>query len=63
MAEVKKLVSEAEVDAAMEYINRASAFAGRVQPIPRTLMRCILEESAMERTGMRRAVAFNADKR
>jgi len=49
------LVSDAEVEAAMNFLGRASDLAGREQPIPPSLMRCILEEAAMVRTGIKRA--------
>jgi hypothetical protein len=43
----KPLVSDAEVDAAMEFLNRASDLAGRHQPIPRTIMRCGCEQQSL----------------
>lgn len=62
MAKPAPLVSDAEVDAALEFLNRASDLAGRKQPIPRTLMRCILEEAAMERVGMRSRTVPNGER-
>jgi hypothetical protein len=47
------IVSDAEVQAAKAILDRMSALAGREQPVPDTLVRIMLEEAAMVRTGMK----------
>lgn len=49
---VRPLVSDAEVAAAKDILDRMAATAGREQPVPDTLIRIMLEEAAMVRTGM-----------
>lgn len=49
----KPLVSDDEVKAAKDVLDQMSAMAGREQPVPDTLIRFMLEEAAMVRTGMK----------
>lgn len=50
----KPLVSDDEVKAAKGILDQMSAMAGREQPVPDTLIRFMLEEAAMVRTGMKK---------
>lgn len=55
MAEPNKaLVSDDEVRAAKSILDQMSAMANREQPVPDTLIRFMLEEAAMIRTGMKK---------
>jgi hypothetical protein len=49
----KPIVSDDEVRAAKAVLDRMSALAGRAQPVPEMLIRFMLEEAAMVRTGMK----------
>ncbi len=53
MTETRLLVSDAEVKAAKDYLDKASGLAGREQPVPDTIIRGMLEEAAIVRVGMR----------
>lgn len=48
------LVSDDEVKAAKGILDQMSALAGREQPVPDALIRFMLEEAAMIRTGMKK---------
>ena len=48
-----QLVSDDEVQAAASVLNQMAAVAGRTQPVPDTIVRFMLEEAAMVRTGMK----------
>lgn len=52
MTTARPIVSDEEVQAARDILNRMSDLAGREQPIPDTLIRIMLEEAAMVRLGM-----------
>jgi hypothetical protein len=54
MAKPASLVSDAELDAAMDTLARISDAAGRSPPIPRSIMRCVLEKAAFARLQMTR---------
>lgn len=54
MTKPKPLVSDEEVRAASDALDRLSEAAGRENPVPATFMRFILEEAAMVRTGMKK---------